>query len=279
MTSGVLAAIDRDERGDDEVLRQSAAWARELGRPLIVCQAIALPEEASSAPREAREALARRLDRVLPDHGEVELVVAAGKAATVVAGEAAARDPALTVVGASHVGALGRLFFASTSDLVIRRAPTSVLVARASPPSGVIVVGTDLSDHASAALAAAEGIRARRGATLIAAHALELTHLAMGGHETGLLLDPGTLEAVRLAARGALERQLSELGAHAEPLVQEGGAAPSIVRTARERGAELLVVGTHGRTGLSRVALGSVASRVARRAPCSVLVVRGASPR
>jgi nucleotide-binding universal stress UspA family protein len=58
-------------------------------------------------------------------------------------------------------------------------------------------------------------------------------------------------------------------------LLCDGPAAPAILSAASELPAQLLVVGTHGRTGLNRImALGSVAQAVVRTAPCSVLVVR-----
>ena len=56
-------------------------------------------------------------------------------------------------------------------------------------------------------------------------------------------------------------------------MVHWGDPAAEIVRHARDAGSDLLVVGTHGRTGLPRVVLGSVAERVVRLAPCPVLVI------
>lgn len=56
--------------------------------------------------------------------------------------------------------------------------------------------------------------------------------------------------------------------------VAVGHAADTIVRFAQERGADLIVMGTHGRTGLGHVLLGSVAEKVVRLAPCPVLTVR-----
>ena len=55
--------------------------------------------------------------------------------------------------------------------------------------------------------------------------------------------------------------------------LRDGPAAPAILSATSELPAQLLVVGTHGRTGLSRIALGSVAQAVVRAAPCSVLLV------
>lgn len=57
-----------------------------------------------------------------------------------------------------------------------------------------------------------------------------------------------------------------------------GDPAAEILRYARDHGVDLLVLGTHGRTGLKRLVLGSVAERVVRQAPCPVMVVRPKEP-
>jgi nucleotide-binding universal stress UspA family protein len=60
--------------------------------------------------------------------------------------------------------------------------------------------------------------------------------------------------------------------------ITPGGAADEIVRFARDHPTDVLVLGTHGRAGLARLLLGSVAERVVREAPCSVLVIRPRAP-
>jgi nucleotide-binding universal stress UspA family protein len=77
--------------------------------------------------------------------------------------------------------------------------------------------------------------------------------------------------------RGLLDRAIAEAGAEGESRVVEGSAATEIVHLATELDAQLLVVGTQGRTGLARLALGSVAERVIRHASCSVLAARHSS--
>jgi len=57
-------------------------------------------------------------------------------------------------------------------------------------------------------------------------------------------------------------------------VIEEGDAADVICKEAADRGADVIVVGTHGRTGVKRLFLGSVSEHVVRRAPCPVLVVR-----
>jgi nucleotide-binding universal stress UspA family protein len=61
-------------------------------------------------------------------------------------------------------------------------------------------------------------------------------------------------------------------------LLAEGRPAAAILRAARENGCDLIVLGTHGRTGLSRLLMGSVAEEVVRKAPCPVLTVNSAVP-
>ena len=64
-------------------------------------------------------------------------------------------------------------------------------------------------------------------------------------------------------------------GVKATSVIVEGSPFDRIVRAARTRRADLIVMGTHGRTGFSRLLLGSVASRVISASPCPVLTVRG----
>jgi nucleotide-binding universal stress UspA family protein len=59
-----------------------------------------------------------------------------------------------------------------------------------------------------------------------------------------------------------------------EHMLEEGDAASEILRVARKVPCDLIVMGTHGRTGLGRLLMGSVAERVLRRAPCPVLAVK-----
>ena len=79
------------------------------------------------------------------------------------------------------------------------------------------------------------------------------------------------------AAREALEKERARLaarGAEVVPLLRAGTPWEEILSTAQEVKADLIIVGTHGRRGLPRALLGSVAEKVVRLAPCPVLVVR-----
>ncbi|MGH7359221.1 MAG: universal stress protein [Candidatus Rokuibacteriota bacterium] len=73
---------------------------------------------------------------------------------------------------------------------------------------------------------------------------------------------------------GALVRAARGAGVQTSPLLAEGPPAAASVRAASRKRADLLVLGTHGRTGVRRMLLGSVAERVVRTASCPVLTVR-----
>src|SRR6266478_3213395 len=139
-----------------------------------------------------------------------------------------------------------------------------------------ILVGTDFSEASDEARRVAIELARRLGAELEIVHVEE--PLPAYAFAEGALLDlPRLQEEVRTWA----ERQLEDLarGARASGVstttaVLLGVPANTIVEAARTERADLIVVGTHGRTGLERVLLGSVAERVVRNAPCAVLTVR-----
>jgi nucleotide-binding universal stress UspA family protein len=95
-------------------------------------------------------------------------------------------------------------------------------------------------------------------------------------------LDASTYERMSEAARAGAQKQLDRVVTQAKAarvrargMLVEGVAHEQIVRVSRARRCDLIVMGTHGRTGVARFFLGSVAARVAATAPCPVLTVRG----
>jgi nucleotide-binding universal stress UspA family protein len=140
-----------------------------------------------------------------------------------------------------------------------------------------ILVPIDFSDCSRRALEVARSLAKQAGPThLILIHAyfvpIELEALAREAHEP-------ILEVVSQHATGDLERMLAELqdeGISAEFAAHRGSPERAIVAAATEKDADLIVMGTHGRTGLAHVLLGSVAERVVRTAPCPVITVKPA---
>ena len=95
----------------------------------------------------------------------------------------------------------------------------------------------------------------------------------------GVALPATYLQEVEEAVQGSMEAALARVtaaGLTGERVVLYGVPFQEIVETAKARQVDLIIMGTHGRTGLLHVLLGSVAEKVVRLAPCSVLVVRQA---
>ncbi len=137
-----------------------------------------------------------------------------------------------------------------------------------------ILVPHDLSPGSDAALEYAVGLAASTGARITAFHAYDVP--SMGAPEVLVLATdwiPQIAKVARERLDQAIERFRSESNVVAE--VREGVAWREIDLIARESKVDLIVMGTHGRRGLPRALLGSVAEKVVRTAPCPVLVVRG----
>jgi nucleotide-binding universal stress UspA family protein len=138
-----------------------------------------------------------------------------------------------------------------------------------------ILVATDFSEHADHALDYGVALAAQLGATLHLVHAVMLP--IAGGPELALAFGPSTLEAMTNSAQAAMKVRMDKyLGrvTLAPPRVEMGDPRDVIDRTAEEIDADLIVMGTHGRRGIRRVLLGSVAEAVVRSAPCPVLTIR-----
>lgn len=141
-----------------------------------------------------------------------------------------------------------------------------------------ILVPTDFSATADAALDYAKVLAGKLGATLHVLHVLEDAYV--GGSFAGELYvpeSPGLRAAMVKEAESLLAHRVSpqdreEL--HAETAVIVGRSFKAIVDYADEQRADLIVIGTHGRTGMAHLLLGSVAERIVRTAPCPVLTVR-----
>jgi nucleotide-binding universal stress UspA family protein len=140
-----------------------------------------------------------------------------------------------------------------------------------------ILVPTDFSQSSANALTYGAAFATRFGAELYLLHVVQ--DLALFIPEAVMVTPPllPPVEQFIAAARAALERAIGDLAqpeVRIRPEVAEGAPFEEIVRFAKERNVDLIVMGTHGHTGLAHLFLGSVAEKVVRRAPCPVLTVR-----
>lgn len=194
----------------------------------------------------------------------------------------AAADDAddLIVIGSRGDGAYHRHLLGSTADRIVRTAGCPVLTMT---PEGIpggepirrVVVGIDFSDDSDAALAAAAAIVGPEG-TVIGVHASPPPVVVSDGPVTPLPdLD---IDALLADARAGLDQRLSKwLPAEMARVAVASPLYPvhAIEDAVREHDAQLVAVGTRGRTGLARLLLGSVSERVLHHVPCPTLIVHG----
>lgn len=147
--------------------------------------------------------------------------------------------------------------------------------------AGRIVVGIDGSEHSTAALRWALEEAQLRVAAVEAVHAWSYVPIAtpLDGGLVPLAWAEGTtnVDAVREAAEQLAAEQVAAAGGRdVRVSVVEGDPVDALVTAARD--ADLLVVGTRGRSGLMEAILGSTSSAVVHHAPCPVVVVRADHP-
>ena len=141
-----------------------------------------------------------------------------------------------------------------------------------------ILVPTDFSEPSEAALDYARVLAGKFGASLHLLHVFDAPLAAGAVSPEGFIAESPEVHARLFEdARTRLQRRITatdrnQYGAKTE--IVTGSSPESIVNYARERGIDLIVMGTHGRTGIAHVLLGSVAERLVRTAPCPVLTVR-----
>lgn len=140
-----------------------------------------------------------------------------------------------------------------------------------------IVVGVDFSDRSRRALDAATGLARDLGASLVLVHAFTMLPHVAGPRNTNpdpitqVELEVEMEEAVELTAAWANEAR--KAGLEVETVAVEAAPDEAILDAAKRHHALLVVVGTHGRTGLKRLLLGSVAETVVQQSDRPVLVV------
>jgi nucleotide-binding universal stress UspA family protein len=140
-----------------------------------------------------------------------------------------------------------------------------------------VIVSTDFSDYGDAGIPHAFHLARDHEAHVLLVHVLDAhsTPNPLYAHYYPIPTPEHRQaeEKAQEALRARIPEELQDSD-RAETVVTHGAPAPEILRIAAERKASLIRIATHGRTGLLRLALGSVAERAIREAPCPVLVVR-----
>ncbi len=193
------------------------------------------------------------------------------------------------MIGATGSGAFAAELLGSTAERVLRKASCPVLVVRGElpvPPRRVLAP-VDLSPLSAEAMAGAlqllaqiggdAGSAGTAGTAVRVIHVLSFLEVLALGREAGRAEIKPYEEVADIAGeqlrRLVLASQPADPRFQVETAVLPGEARFEILRDLEQNPADLVALGTHGRSGLDRLMLGSVAATVARLAPCSVLLI------
>lgn len=216
----------------------------------------------------------------------VQTHIATGIPSEEVLSVARTKDTDLIVVGTRGKTGLEHVLLGSTAERIIRMAPCPVVTVPAERPhaegSSIVekpnvitrmLVPVDFSDCSLDALEYGVLVSQRAKASITLLHVLEPVSYGLDF----TLPNVATREHIRTELTGRLSNLVSALtsaGVRSDFTFSGGLPADSILDTARSRSADLVVMGTHGRRGLSHTLFGSVAESVLRKSSCPVLTVR-----
>ncbi len=245
---------------------------------------VVMTEIGEAADQQLRAELEKTAATLRSPGRDVETALVLGRTADVIVEEAERSKADLIVMGSRGRRAIRSALLGSVSAEVVDRAPCPVLVARG-PTLRRAILAEDGSETAAAGarlLATVPALRhlevrvvsvvdAPFPSTFAGSDAAMATYAAVQAYYDAL---PELREAT---AKSARERTaaLAAAGLTATSEIREGDAAAQLIEAAVDDHADCIVIGSHGRTGVARIFLGSVARAVLFNAPCSVLVVRG----
>lgn len=213
---------------------------------------------------------------------QVESTALAGRAASAIVLEAERWGADLVVLGSHGRGALASAILGSVAAEVADHSPCSVLVARTDRVSRIVLADDGSRDAIAAATLVGSGLFDATVRVVSVAHVPMPISSGVSINVRAAVRD-AQREALAVARKAHAEfaqrtaHGLQRLAIDATADVREGEPADEIVRAAEDAGADLIVLGTRGMTGLRRLLLGSVARNVLYRAKCSVLIARAAS--
>jgi nucleotide-binding universal stress UspA family protein len=239
-------------------------------------------------PADKDTAVLNRLDALLTDadrkrFSPVSAVEHSDLPADQIVRYAGLRNIDLIVMGTHGHTGLAHVLLGSVAEKVVRHAPCPVVTLRTLPAAMTdghtglsrVLATTDFSPQSDRALEYARAIAARSGAPLHLLHVLEDTvDTAAFGTEVFVPDSPEVREARVREAMTRLAQRGDSAEPHATTEVVGGAAAKTIATYAAQHAVDLIVMGTHGRTGIAHLVMGSVAEQVVRTAACPVLSTR-----
>ena len=287
----ILCATDLGPGGDRAII-EADAWAKRYGASLELVYAV--PEASRTHAlfpqiahrtmtgfpafaRSATDAISERVEQ-LTGRSDVNVEVDIGSPASIIVNIAEEMEADLVVIGAVEEDkAEGRL--GSIARRVIQHSPCPVLLARGASRGGPILVASDLSDPTFPGIVAGAIVASGMGAGLSVMHVVDLpapmSPTPQGGRPGfGYALTEREITSLSEACRDRLRAALAQMDVKGESFVEHGAPARTVNEAAQRLEARLLVIGTEGRTNLSRMLLGGTAEQILHEATCPVLVVR-----
>lgn len=273
----VLLITDLSPRCD-RAMDRAVSVTQRLGTSLIALHVmdtpwlkkLAQPDWASLQQENIREAEKRLRTDLAHANVAIEVRVEVGNPIEVIERVAKDQGCSLVVSGTARDETLGRIVLGNTVERLARRAVAPLLVVRARPfaPYGKIVVATDFSEGSRHALAT--GVDLFGGGQVTLYHAFEQV---AGIYE----LDAPTVseeKAVLKSKAVAFGQSVPGVNANTHDVVIEHGSAENLLPAyAASHEVELVIMGTHGATGLTRSAMGSIAEKLLASLRCDVLIV------
>ncbi len=265
----LLACTDGSEEGQHAVT-QALALGRACAGKVYVLQVVKIIPEFEAVAPDLRACLEEEIERqqattaaAAAQRGvelEYRVLHSISPFAAIVA-EAEKLRPQLIIIGRYGRTAMERLFMGSITARVIGLSPINVLVVprEASLAFQRLLIASDGSSYSDAALLEATAMAARAGS--------ELLGVAVA-REEGEISE--TREILHRMLTAANREGVSFQGISPQGLAADEG----IIQVALENRVDLIIMGSHGRTGFKRLLMGSVTERVIGQAPCPVLVVK-----
>jgi nucleotide-binding universal stress UspA family protein len=222
--------------------------------------------------RPARARLARAEAIAKESGGLIKTSLEEGEASQRIAAVAEAERCGIIVMGRRGMSRLERMMVGSVTARVIGPQPGG----RAGDADGhrigwkTVLVATDGSANSAVAAGKALDIASSYGGRVVALSVVDVP-------DEFYAEAPAVVDKLIEKARGyakAVADQAGKAGVGCTEAVREGASAAAIVQLAKEEGAGVIVMGSHGRTGLARLLMGSVTEKVIGHAPCPVLVAR-----
>lgn len=275
MARRILFATDFSEPAE-RAYAHAVDLARRLAAELVVLHVQEREEEdlerTSLLPTEAPASLTVR-----------EIVRYAEKPGPAIAETAEAESADLVIVGTHGRTGLRRLFLGSVAERVVREASCAVLTVPEGAPApgqGRVLAPVDFSDFAGSVVYHARAMAAFYGTGLDLLHVIQDVSVPTAyGLEPIVLTSPDIMKRLDASLRRLANEELGGLPASAASVdvvthVETGFVGPAITQFAATHDTGVIVLASHGLTGIEHALVGSVTEKVVRTAPCAVLTVR-----